>query len=257
MCEALWLPASLTSPLLLLVGGHPGTLVREVAIVAPSTHIMMWVVAASLAPDLCAHRGWGLIRGTRAGAGLLDRAQTPLSHAVWGGVTPGPLGHIIFLQHLFLPQRRGEPTTLSSRREYLWPPGELRIHWGGPAVGMPWMLLPVKRIRPGAARIRPLPSNEARGVHAGRVVVHWWRTALHHAGVHVGHYHPAGVKVHRQRWRSTHVAGLVQWPSLLWSWSRLGGGAWGGTLWSLWLGGQLALGRLAVLLLVLPLLLLL
>lgn len=62
--EAVLLASPLTTPLLLrllLVGRHPGTLVREVAVVAPPTHIVMRVVAASLGPHLGSHWWWGLI----------------------------------------------------------------------------------------------------------------------------------------------------------------------------------------------------
>lgn len=48
-------------PLLLLVGMHPRTLVREVAVVAPPTYVVMRVVATSLDPNLSANWRWSLI----------------------------------------------------------------------------------------------------------------------------------------------------------------------------------------------------
>ncbi len=86
--EAMRLVSPLTRPLLLLVGEHPRTLVREVAVVAPPTHVVMRVVAASLTPDLSANWRRSLIGCPRAGAGLLDGSQTTLSHAVWRSVAP-------------------------------------------------------------------------------------------------------------------------------------------------------------------------
>lgn len=74
--------------LLLLVGMHPPALVREVAVVAPPTHVVMRMVAASLPPNLSAHWRWSLIGCSRGGAGLLDGSQSTLSHAVWRSVTP-------------------------------------------------------------------------------------------------------------------------------------------------------------------------
>lgn len=82
----MWRVTPFTHPLLLLVGRHPCTLVREVAVVAPSTHVVMGVVAASLSPNLIAHWRWGRIGCPRAG--LLDGAQSTVSHAMWGSVTP-------------------------------------------------------------------------------------------------------------------------------------------------------------------------
>lgn len=86
--EAMRLVSPLTRPLLLLVGEHPRTLVREVAVVAPPTHVVMRVMAASLCPDLSANWRWSLIGCPRAGAGLLDGSQTTLTHAVWRSVAP-------------------------------------------------------------------------------------------------------------------------------------------------------------------------
>lgn len=91
--------------LLLLVGMHPPTLVREVAVVAPATHVVMRVVATTLGPNLSANWRWSLVGCPRGGAGLLNGSQSTLSHAVWRGVAPGPFGHIIILQCLLLPER--------------------------------------------------------------------------------------------------------------------------------------------------------
>lgn len=59
--EAMRLVSPLTRPLLLLMGGHPSTLVREVTVVAPPTHVVMRMVAASLAAHLRADGRRGLI----------------------------------------------------------------------------------------------------------------------------------------------------------------------------------------------------
>lgn len=91
-------------------------------------------------------------------------------------------------------------------------------------------------------------------MHVGRVVVHGWRAALHHPGVHVGHHHPAGVKVHGQGRRAAHRARRVDRRAGLLG-AGLLGVSWGGALRGLLLGLHLALGSLVVL--VLPLLLLL
>lgn len=88
-------------------------------------------------------------------------------------------------------------------------------------------------------------------MHACRVVIHGRGATLHHSGVHVGHHHPSGVKVHGQMRRSYHVARLVQGPTLLGCRACLRRRAWGGTLWGLGLRGQLALGCLPLLLLLL------
>lgn len=139
--ETMRLVAPLTRSLLLLVGQHPCTLVREVAVVAPPTHVVMRVVAASL----CPHWRWSLIGCPRVGTGLLDGSQSAFSHAVWRSVTPGPFGPIIFLHCLLLPERGRQPTALSSNRKHLRPPGQLRIHRGRTTMRVPWMLLlPVK-----------------------------------------------------------------------------------------------------------------
>lgn len=100
MGEAMWVVTPLTRPLRLLVRRHPCTLVREVTVVAPPTHIVMRVVAATLSTN----RRRGLI-GARAG--LLDGSQSTLSHSMWRRVTPGPFGYIIILQRLLLPQWGG------------------------------------------------------------------------------------------------------------------------------------------------------
>lgn len=86
--EAVRVVSPLAGPLLLLVRMHPPTLVREVVVVAPPTHIMMRVVAASLGPNLTANWGWSLVGCPRIGVGLLNGSQWPLSHAVWRSVTP-------------------------------------------------------------------------------------------------------------------------------------------------------------------------
>lgn len=59
--EVMWLVCPLCWPLLLLVGKHPSTLIRKVAVVALSTHVVMWMMAASLCPNLCANWRWRLI----------------------------------------------------------------------------------------------------------------------------------------------------------------------------------------------------
>lgn len=104
--EAMWLVSSIAPPLLLLVGRHPTTLIREVAVVAPPTHVVMRVVAASLGSNLIANRRRGLIGRSRRGAGLLDGSQSTLSHAVWRSITPGPFSYIVILQSLLLPEGR-------------------------------------------------------------------------------------------------------------------------------------------------------
>lgn len=71
VAEAVWLVSPLARPLLLLMR-HPCTLVGEVAVVAPPTHVVMRVVASSLGADLSANWRRGLIGRSRAGAGLLD-----------------------------------------------------------------------------------------------------------------------------------------------------------------------------------------
>lgn len=59
--EAMRLVSPLTHPLLLLMGKHPRTLVREVAVVATSTHVVVRVVAASLCSNLSANWRWSVI----------------------------------------------------------------------------------------------------------------------------------------------------------------------------------------------------
>lgn len=194
--KAMWLVSPLACPLLLLVGKHPATLVRKITVVAPTAHVVMRVVAASLGPNLSANWRWSLIGSPRVGAWLLNGSQSTLSHAVWRSVTPkeekyknkislstknlicqlsvrsirtytfkpnlrptcvsipGSFGAIIILQSLFLPEGGCQPTALASTREDLRPPGQLRIHRGGPTVRMPWMLLlPVKGVRTRSSRI--------------------------------------------------------------------------------------------------------
>lgn len=103
--EAMRLVSPLTRPLLLLVGKHPRTLVREVAVVAPPAHIVMRVVTASLGPDLSANWRWSLIGCSRAGTGLLDGSQSSLPHTVWRSVAPGSFRPIFLLQSLLLSER--------------------------------------------------------------------------------------------------------------------------------------------------------
>lgn len=106
VAEAMRLVSPFARPLLLLlVGVHPRTLVREVAVVAPPAHVVMRVVTASLGPDLSANRRWSLIGCPRAGTGLLDGSQSTLPHAVWRSVTPGSFRPIILLQSLLLSER--------------------------------------------------------------------------------------------------------------------------------------------------------
>ena len=88
MGEAMRVVSSLTGPLRLLMGSHPRTLIGEVAVVAPPTHVVMRVVAATLGANLSADWWWGLIGRPGARAGLLDGSQSTLSHAVWRSVTP-------------------------------------------------------------------------------------------------------------------------------------------------------------------------
>lgn len=89
VAEAMWLVSPVTrSLLLLLVRKHPPTLVREVAVVSPPTHVVMRVVAASLGPNLRANWRWSLIGCPRVGVGLLDGSQSSLSHAMWRSVAP-------------------------------------------------------------------------------------------------------------------------------------------------------------------------
>lgn len=72
VAETVRLVSPLARPLLLM--RHPRTLVGEVAIVAPPTHVVMRVVASPLRTDLSANGRWGLIGRSRARAGLLDRS---------------------------------------------------------------------------------------------------------------------------------------------------------------------------------------
>lgn len=106
MGEAMWLVSPLTRPLLLLMGKHPCTLVREVAVVAPPTHVVMRVVGASLRTNLSGNWRWSLIGCPRADSGLLYGSQSALSHALWRSVAPGSFGPIIILQCLLLPVGR-------------------------------------------------------------------------------------------------------------------------------------------------------
>lgn len=72
--KAMGLVAPFDYPLLLLVREHPSTLVREVAVVASSTHVVMRVVGAPLGPNLCADRRRSLIRCPSVGDRLLNRS---------------------------------------------------------------------------------------------------------------------------------------------------------------------------------------
>lgn len=115
--------SSLCCSLLLLLVRHPCTLVREVAVVSSSTHVVMRVMSTSLCAHLCTNRRWCLIGCSRARTGLLDGSQTTFSHAMWRSITPGAFGHFIILQCLLLPQWGSKHTALCSSRKYLWPPG--------------------------------------------------------------------------------------------------------------------------------------
>lgn len=139
--ETMWLVSPLTRPLLLLVRKHSCTLIREVAVVALPTHVVMRVVAPSLTPNLSSNWRWSLIGCSRAGVRLLDGSQSSLSHPVWRSVTPGSFCPFIFLYCLLLSKGGSQSSALSSTREYLWSPGKLGIHWGSSAVRVPWMLL--------------------------------------------------------------------------------------------------------------------
>lgn len=102
--EAVRLISPLNGPLLLLVGKHPCTLIREVAVVASPTHVVVRVVAASLCPHLSANWRWSLIGCPRVGAGLLNGSQSTFPHAVRRSITPGSFDSIIILQCLLLPE---------------------------------------------------------------------------------------------------------------------------------------------------------
>lgn len=102
--KAMGVVTPLSTPLLLLVGGHPPTLVREVTVVPTTAHVVMRVVAASLSSNLSANWRWCLIGWPGIRAGLLNRAQSPPMRR---SVAPGPFGHIVILQSLLLPQWRG------------------------------------------------------------------------------------------------------------------------------------------------------
>lgn len=86
--EVMWLVSPLCWPLLLLVGKHPCTLIREVAVVSLSTHVMMWMMAASLRPNLCANWRWCLIGCPTVRSRLLYWSQYNFSYAMWRCVTP-------------------------------------------------------------------------------------------------------------------------------------------------------------------------
>lgn len=103
--EVMRLVTPVTCSLLLLMGGHPCTLLWEIAVVAPPTHIVMGVVVTSLGTNLSANRRRGLIRCPGAGVWLLDGSQSTFPHAVWRSITPGSFGDIIIFQYLLLPQR--------------------------------------------------------------------------------------------------------------------------------------------------------
>lgn len=70
--EAVRLTAPFSHSLLLLVGKHSRTLVREVAVIASSTHIVMRVMAATLRPNLSANWWWSLIGCPGVGDRLLN-----------------------------------------------------------------------------------------------------------------------------------------------------------------------------------------
>lgn len=88
MGKGVGLVSPLSCPLLLLVGKHSCTLVREVAVVSTPAHVVMWMMAASLGCNLSAHWRRSLIGCSSVGAGLLNGSQSTLSHAVWRSVTP-------------------------------------------------------------------------------------------------------------------------------------------------------------------------
>lgn len=88
MGKGMRLVSPLSRPLLLLVGEHSRTLVREVAVVSTPAHVVMWMMAASLGPNLSAHWRWSLIGCSNVGAGLLNGSQSTIPHAVWRSVTP-------------------------------------------------------------------------------------------------------------------------------------------------------------------------
>lgn len=74
VAKAMRLIAPFSHPLLLLVRMHSSTLVREVAVVASSTHVVMWMMAATLGANLCANWWWSLIGCPSIGNRLLDRS---------------------------------------------------------------------------------------------------------------------------------------------------------------------------------------
>lgn len=74
VAKAVRLIAPFSHPLLLLVRKHSPTLVREVAVVASSTHVVMRVMAATLGPNLCADWRWSLIGCPCVGDRLLNRS---------------------------------------------------------------------------------------------------------------------------------------------------------------------------------------
>lgn len=74
VAKAVGLIASLSHPLLRLVRKHSPTLVRKVAVVASSTNVVMWVMAATLGPNLCADWRWSLIGCPSVGDRLLNRS---------------------------------------------------------------------------------------------------------------------------------------------------------------------------------------
>lgn len=86
--EVRWLVFPLCLPLLLLVGKHPCTLIREVGVVSLSTHVVMWMMVASLRPNLCANWRWRLIGCPTVRSRLLYRSQYAFSYAMWRCVTP-------------------------------------------------------------------------------------------------------------------------------------------------------------------------
>lgn len=101
------------APLCTSLVGKSTSLFWKVAIVASSTHVVMW-----MAPNLCPN--WrGCLVGCPRGAGLLDGTQTNLTHTMGRRVTPGPFGYVFFVQWLFLPQWRRQPAALCSSWENL------------------------------------------------------------------------------------------------------------------------------------------
>lgn len=74
VAKAVRLISPFSHSLLLLVRKHSPTLVREVAVVASSTHVVMWVMAATLGPNLRADWRWSLIGCPSVGDRLRNRS---------------------------------------------------------------------------------------------------------------------------------------------------------------------------------------